>query len=462
MVFKKNNKALPINNVLDVQQKLFGFENFNHGKAKKRNSKTRSRTKETQSKFDVGDYKDPQLRISDEYTNKYYIDEDGIVGSLNPICPKCNSRKVTKWDIYSKNVISEEYCGEILIRRYYCKRCKKTFITNLNDYFDSHSNISNSLKEKSWQIKELDWTSLRNIAKFYNIFYGINISHETVRKTLIVVEGNEIDFKLPKLSGYYGYDAQWIKINKKWRFRHALYDIVQRMPIAELFAEEESNEDVYYLINKYTEPKNRTAIVTDTKPGYDNVMHKLKFKRHQYCVFHFKLNLNKLIKDEINAKKRKLKQKLENTYPDMAKSLIDDQIKEELKPLKNEIRYALQLIYYIFKENSFEKANSYIQLIKANMIHFPVFIKEYIQKTFLPYYKSYLYYLEKPYKNKLDDTNNKTEGYFRATMPKGQKRKFRTFKGIINQIYHRGNGFIKNQKEKQKKQKPKRSMQKFI
>ena len=122
MVFKKNNKALPINNVLDVQQKLFGFENFNHGKAKKRNSKTRSRTKETQSKFDVGDYKDPQLRISDEYTNKYYIDEDGIVGSLNPICPKCNSRKVTKWDIYSKNVISEEYCGEILIRRYYCKR----------------------------------------------------------------------------------------------------------------------------------------------------------------------------------------------------------------------------------------------------------------------------------------------------------------------------------------------------
>ena len=51
---------------LDVQQKLFGFENFNRGKAKKRNSKTRSRTKEQQSKFDVGDYNDPQLRISDD------------------------------------------------------------------------------------------------------------------------------------------------------------------------------------------------------------------------------------------------------------------------------------------------------------------------------------------------------------------------------------------------------------
>lgn len=56
----------------------------------------------------------------------------------------------------------------------------------------------------------------------------------------------------------------------------------------------------------------------------------------------------------------------------------------------------------------------------------------------------------------MDDTNNKTEGYFRATMPKGQKRKFRTPEGIINQIYHRGNGLIKNQQEKKKKTKPKR------
>ena len=190
----------------------------------------------------------------------------------------------------------------------FVKKSQKTFITNLSDHFDAHSNFSNSLKEKSWQIKELGWTSLRNIAKYYEIFYGIKISHETIRKALIVIEGNEINFKLPKLSGYYGYDAQWVKINKKWRFRHALYDIVQRMPVAELFAEEESNDDVYYFINKYTEPKDRIAIVTDTKLGYDTVMHNLGFNRHQYCVFHFKLNLNKLIKDEIKKLKLEIRQ----------------------------------------------------------------------------------------------------------------------------------------------------------
>ena len=456
MLLKKNNKALPINNVFDVQQKLFGFENFNHGKAKKRNKRNQRRSNEKQSKLHVGEYKDPELIISDEYTSKYYIDENGIIGCLNPICPHCNSRKVTKWDIYSRNIISEEYCGEILIRRYFCKRCQKTFITNLNDYFDARSNISNSLKEKSWEIKELGWCSLRNIAKYYEIFYNIKISHESIRKALIVIEGNEIDFKLPKLSGYYGYDAQWIKINKKWRFRHALYDIVQKIPVAELFTEEETNEDVYYLINKYTKLKDRIAIVTDTKTGYNKVMDELEFDRHQYCVFHFKLNLNKLIKDEIKKRKQKIRQELEETYENKPKNFIDEKEKKQLEPFKKEIKYALQLLYYVFKEESFDKANSYIKLIKSNMINFPTFITEYIEKTFLPNYKSYLYYLEKPHKNKLDDTNNKTEGYFRATMPKGQKRKYRTLEGIINQIYHRGNGLIKNQQEKKKKTKPKR------
>ena len=90
-----------------------------------------------------------------------------------------------------------------------------------------------------------------------------------------------------------------------------------------------------------------------------------------------------------------------------------------LKPFKKEIKYFLQLLYYVFKEKSFDKANSYIQLIKSDMKNFPNFIEDYIEKTFLSNYKSYLYYLEKPYKNKLDNTNNKTEGYFRATMPKG-------------------------------------------
>ena len=47
MLLKNNNKTLPINNVLDVQQKLFGFENFDHGNAKKEKIKLAVEKKKT-------------------------------------------------------------------------------------------------------------------------------------------------------------------------------------------------------------------------------------------------------------------------------------------------------------------------------------------------------------------------------------------------------------------------------
>ena len=456
MFLEKSNKAFSIHNVSEVQQKLCGFDDFNHGNRKNRKRKNPRKTNNVQSKFDVGDYKDPKIKISEKYSNKYYIDENGVLGSINPRCPHCKSININQWGIYSKKVISEEYCGNIPIQRYYCKKCHKTFITDLNEHFDLYSNISNSLKEKACEIKELNWSSLRDIAQYYKIFYNIEISHETIRKALIVIEGNEIDYNIGNLSGYYGYDAQWLKINKKWKFRHSIYDLVQKMPVAEVFAEEESNDDVYDFINKYIDPKDRIAIVTDTKAGYDTVMNKLKFQRHQYCTFHFKKNLNKLVRTEIQERNQEITQKLKKTNKNMSKKYIENMVEKELKPFKDEVRYALQLIYYIFKEESFEKAESYIQLIKANMINFPYFIRKYIEENFLPYYKSYIGYLEKPYKGKLDDTNNKMEGYFRSTMPKGQKRKYRTLNGVINQIYHQGNGLIKNQREKKKKETPKR------
>ena len=259
---KKNKKVLPINNVSEVQQKLFGFDDYCHGNQKKRKLKNSSRTEKIQSQLDVGDYTNPKIIISDEYNAKYSIDENGILNWLNPIYPHCHSHKVRKCSLYSKNIITEYFTGTIIMRRYMCKKCHKTFITDLEDQFDSHSNISNSIKDKMIEIKELNWDSFRDIAKYFEIFYDIKISPKTVRKVLIVIEGNEIDFKIPELSGYYGFDAQWVKINKKWKYRHALYDLVYRMPIAELFAEEETNEDVYYLINKYTEHKNRISIVT--------------------------------------------------------------------------------------------------------------------------------------------------------------------------------------------------------
>ena len=49
-------------------------------------------------------------------------------------------------------------------------------------------------------------------------------------------------------------------------------------------------------------------------------------------------------------------------------------------------------------------------------------IKEYLDKNFFPIYKNFIYYLEKPYSNHLERTNNRLEGYFRTTLPKKNER----------------------------------------
>ena len=96
MINKKYNKAFPVDNLSEIQQKLFGFDEFDHGKVKKVKSKNRCKSNYIQSQFDVRDYKDPEIIVSEEYQNKYYFDEDGVLSTLNPLCPHCHSRKVTQ------------------------------------------------------------------------------------------------------------------------------------------------------------------------------------------------------------------------------------------------------------------------------------------------------------------------------------------------------------------------------
>ena len=69
-----------------------------------------------------------------------------------------------------------------------------------------------------------------------------------VNEPEIIIEGNEIDYEIPKLSGYYGYDAQWVKINKKWLYRLALFDLINNRPLAEAIEEKENYDAIKNLI----------------------------------------------------------------------------------------------------------------------------------------------------------------------------------------------------------------------
>ena len=148
-------------------------------------------------------------------------------------------------------------------------------------------------------------------------------------------------------------------------------------------------------------------------------MRDLKFKRHQYCIFHFKLSINKLIREHLRDLRIEQTQILKKRFKNPSQKFIDEEVEKIVKDEKREIRYALEILYYLFKERTYFKALSYFELIRANLVNFPEFLKEYLENNFMPIHKKFLYHLEFSHKDKLDRTNNQTEGFFRSTMPRG-------------------------------------------
>ena len=80
-----------------------------------------------------------------------------------------------------------------------------------------------------------------------------------------------------KLSGYYGYDEQWEKVNGNWIYYLVLFDLINNVPVASMLSEELSVDIIKNFIDMSIPFKDRTAIVTDLKPEYDKIMRELNF-----------------------------------------------------------------------------------------------------------------------------------------------------------------------------------------
>ena len=452
LIMRMKKLTFPIKDISEHQLIFFDLDDprfipFRKEEREKFGKKT-VESSDFQSVLEFDEFEDLREIIIPNIGINYFVNEKGIIEYLNTYCTNCHSHKIVKWNYSTRNWISDDFQGEVKVQRYKCKTCGKMFQTEFEGQFEKYCNFSEKLKYKAIETKELNWSSFKDISLYFKIFNGIEISPETLRKTILVIEGNEIQYDVPKVSGYFGYDCQWVKINKEWKYRHVLFDLVQEIPIAELYSDEDNNEIVQDFIAKNTKQRDRIGIVTDLKHGYDKIMRNLKFKKHQYCIFHFKLSISKLIREHLRDLRIEQTQIIKNTIKNPSQKYIEDEVEKAIKEEKREIKYALEILYYLFKEKTYSKALSYIKLIRANLIIFPEFLKKHLENNFMPIYKNFLYHLEFPHKGKLDRTNNQTEGYFRSTMPKGQKRKYRSLEGIIKQNYHKGNGWIKNKRKK--------------
>ena len=62
-------------------------------------------------------------------------------------------------------------------------------------------------------------------------------------------------------------------------------------------------------------------------------------------------------------------------------------------------------------------------LLKQKINNFSNVLKKFLIEDFFPEYKKYLWLLKKEFLGKLTRTNNPSEMYFHATLPKAEKKK---------------------------------------
>ena len=391
----------------------------------------------------------PQLILPIEsiLDDKYFVNSQGILEERDPYCKHCGSRKCIRKGYNWRLLYLEDGTPiRIKVKRYKCKKCKRKFQVEFTEYWGKFCNYSNKVKSKAKKLLQHGWKSLRNIGNDFKTLLDFDISHESVRRALKNDGGLYWLNEDIELSGYYGYDAQWIRKEGDWIYRLELFDIINNMPVACLISEKETPEIVEEFIDRSIPLKDRKAIITDLKEEYDQVMRNLGFA-HQHCTFHFIKNVTTNLKPKITEEINKYEAELRKTHPNISKSKLKKMCKTKKEEITDEIKIYLRLLYELFHQQSFDKAINYIELLKRELPNFPEMMQEYLKHNFFPVYRKYLVFLEKPYIRKLESTNNKIENYFGNTLDKHTKRIYRTPEGIFDYIMARKNGWIDNQKK---------------
>jgi transposase-like protein len=373
--------------------------------------------------------------------------DDVTYGYENPVCKWCYSRDVTEYGFNSKILIDTEGIShDVFVQRYHCKSCGKYSQTEFNEEYEPYSNFSNETKNKSVKNMELDRISLRNTSKTHRNFNNVKISHETVRKSCLILNDTYFTCNIEELSGYYGYDEQWVAIDgEKWKYRLVLLDLIHNMPIAEGLYDDMKSETIKKFIENTIPHHKRTLIVTDLNDDYDSLMPSLGFEI-QYCSFHLIKNINKKIREHLKETELKIQKKIKKAYPHVNKKQLKEKVETELKLVEKEINLFKGIFLDLFKQESYEDALKYVKTLKYILDEFPEFFAKYLNKEFFPKYKKFITFLKEPHIGKIDSTNSKTENYIGNIMPKADKNKYRTKIGFINQIYHRTKNWIKNEK----------------
>jgi transposase-like protein len=332
--------------------------------------------------------------------------ENNHMDYINPICPHCQSKKVNKQEYRERNwIIENQEPIKVYLRRYLCKSCKRKFTTSLKSIIKPGYRYPSIFKDKLIELFKTGYKSLRNSSDDLSNFFGVKISYQTINNWMQKTTKNHISNIETNYSGYYSYDEQYVKIKGIWMYRLTLFDQILNIPVNEKISPDKKYTTIIQFIRESTKNKPLIAITTDHVPEYKNIMDELKVK-HQLCIFHF----YKMIGDKLYKLLR-------------SKKTSDDE-KTKLNKYFKEIRK-------IFDTNNYKTATKDLEELLKCFDDIPRVLQRFITKNILPNLNRLTQSMRD---NKIARTSNKIENYYRQTLPKAYKRKYKTIKGLINYL----------------------------
>ena len=119
-------------------------------------------------------------------------------------------------------------------QQYQSKKCNKK-IWNKQQSHNKKNNkqFLQEIIDKIPEIMKIGYQSLRKISKYFQIFLGIRISHQTIRNWSNQNHEETITNEEFEYSGYYLYDEQFLRLNEVRHYRLTLYDAILNVPVSE-------------------------------------------------------------------------------------------------------------------------------------------------------------------------------------------------------------------------------------
>ena len=387
----------------------------------------------------------------------------------HPICSKCNR----KMSLNGTKKFKPNKRENARLQQYICPECGAVVITSLKDHKKPNTNYTTSICEKALEYGLIECMSFEKMAELIENETGIDLNRQTVCyhqycycEEFLEKEERLINQMIKCLgiepSGVYCYDEEFVEKKIDSQVRLTIIDAITNQIINDqVIDKEDFNPDFIEIFLKYSlKDLPKKLLITDGHPAYPSIIEKICID-HQLCIFHIIKNQRKPIfkKMNRNAKKEKrIENKIEENEKEIRKlqkqsqgkngrkskkdkkgrqiydkkqKLIREnkELRKELRQIRKEnktLEYDNDRISHIYEGETEKDARRRFNTIYNQKEHLDEDIKKSLEKISKKFEKTITFYKNDIYPK----TNNKIEGFFKITLPKHLKKRFRTTEGL--------------------------------